>query len=220
MHAHVALSAALILGLAATASAQRLRGRANVELLGRSPGPLPSVSGFEQASHRRSLRDTSEIQQKVVAALRNSVAKGSNPQLAAAQALADAAIRSDGALTMHRCRVTSLKPSGPLPAVPLLSGVQSLPSCDLIRRSAHGQCRTCAGTTPPPPLAALTVAAPTAAVPSSAKVTTDSASGGALSVGEPVIRFTTSTVDLLGAGGLHVATKDLLLVGLSPNTLW
>ncbi len=102
MHAHVALSAALILGFAATASAQRLRGRANVELVGGSQGPFPSVSGFESASHRRSLRDTSEIQQKVVAALRNSVARSSNPQLQAAQALADAAIRSDGALLMHR----------------------------------------------------------------------------------------------------------------------
>ena len=95
MHAHVALSA-LILGLAATASAQRLRGRVFMEPSDASPAPrTPQISGFDPASHRRSLRDASDVQQKVVAALRASAAKSSN-----AQALADAAIRSDGALRL------------------------------------------------------------------------------------------------------------------------
>ena len=114
MHAHVALSA-LILGLAATASAQRLRGRAFLQPLDDDPAPLPSNSGFATASHRRALKKTSaDIQQKVVAALRSSVASSSSsPKLATAQGLTKAAIQADGALSLHQSHVTT-----PLPILP------------------------------------------------------------------------------------------------------
>ena len=98
MSTYVALSA-VILSLMATATAQRLHPRALLSDLDVGRAPLPRDSGFRTASHRRALkRVSSDVQQKVIAALKASAAASSDPKLAAAQALVDAAEKADGEL--------------------------------------------------------------------------------------------------------------------------
>jgi hypothetical protein len=97
MPTYVALSA-VILSLMATASAQRLHPRALLSDLDVGRAPLPGNSGFRTAAHRRALKTaSSDVQQKVVAALKASTVAGSNPQ-SSAQALVDAAHKADGEL--------------------------------------------------------------------------------------------------------------------------